>query len=285
MLYRIVATITETGGTPKALSSQRQCVREVFVTPTRPPDPPLYLDAYPKEFKVSDFVTLRRHFCSHSLGNLQISAQEPSPVNLSVATPRASTFIPIQVSFIPNTPASIQIQPHNWTMVVKTSLRLRVFHSTNRLRTEPTVHDFKKFNDLFMRVESVNEEVRHYHDLSWKLDSSGSEVPWRTKLHVAVTVPKTILPSFLAPNAALRYYIILNVCVSGLSKGSASAVVPIQLYRSHLPSAIGVKEDQQFGVCEEPAGIMEELGLDGDEEYAESSEHRQEGPPEYRLIF
>jgi hypothetical protein len=287
VLYRVVATITATGSPPKIPCSQWQCVREIFITPTRSPDPPLYHDTYSKEYRVNDCVTLRRHFCGHSLAQLHISAQEPPPINLSDRKPRASTFVPMELSLIPSIHLSSYMPFHNWTIAVKASLRLRVFHSSKRLETEPMVEDPRKLNHLFMRVEPINEEVRHYDGLYWNIDPLGSHLSWRTKLHIAVSVPKWLLPSFMGPNAALRYNMVLKISILGLGKASASVVVPVQLYRSHLPSSVGNREGQQLGTSDNSSddfsNTPQELDLDSEEVFVECLEHGQQNPPEYRF--
>lgn len=281
ILYRIVAIVTaQRSGLVS--SGKWECSREILLWPTRPPDPPLYIDAYPKEFKLHDSINLRRHFLDHPLGELEIFAEEPLPVNLSVSTPRAGTFVELGLSFTPNGLSTRQILSKDWTIVTRSNLRLCVFHSTKRCETEPSILDAKRLNHVFMRLESMPEEVRQYRSSEWIMNSN--HFSQNTKLVIAISVPKTLPPSFLAPFAALRYHIVLKVSILGVSKTSASLVVPVQLYRSHLMLTTGDKNTRRFGVFGEDPSQDQELALDGNAELWEDDGNVEESPPVYRNL-
>ena len=282
--YRLVATITERTSDQQRSFGKWKCEREVVINPLRPPDPPLYIEAYPHEFRLRSGITLRRHVCGRSIGELNFLADEPNPINLLVPTPRGSTFIPIEISWTPNGFTPSHVRPHDWTLVVQSRVRLRVFHSSKVLQQEPTLEDVRKLNHLGVHIETAAEEVRYYSGLIWHMDSSlddGTTVDsnhvhrlsWKTKLRAAVNVPKRCLPSFLAPTAALRYSVVLKFSLLGLWQSSASIVVPVQLYRNRPLSAEEYKFDW-------PSGVSGESWSDNDSD--EAWECLDEPPPSYR---
>jgi len=284
IFYRLVATITEGTADPQCPFGKWKCEREVMINPVRPPDPPLYIEAYPNEFRLQSGITLKRYLCGHSIGKLDFLAEEPNPINLLVPTPRASTFIPIEISWTPNGFTPSHIQPHNWTFVVRSRVRLHIFHSTKALQQEPTLDDVKKLSHLGMHVETTTEEVRYYRGLVWKIDQpleNGIAVDsdhihrssLRTKLHAAINVPKRFLPTFLAPTIVLRYSIVLKFSLFGLRQTPASIVVPVQLYRYRLLSKDGDKPEWPTGLSEE---YLPENSSD------ETCEQLNDPPPHYR---
>lgn len=75
---------------------------------------------------------------------------------------------------------------------------------------------------------------------------------------------------------------VLTISILELAKATASIMVPVQLYRSHLSNSAGVKGNQQYITYDELPGIPQELGSDGEDEFIGFSEHLQENLPEYR---
>lgn len=282
--YRLVATITERTTDSQRSFAKWKCEREVVINPLRPPEPPLYIEAYPDEFKLQSGIKLRRHLCGRSIGELDFLADEPNPINLLVSTPRASTFIPIEISWTSNGLTPSHVQPQDWTFVVQSRVRLHVFHSSKALQQEPTLDDVRKLSYLGVHVETTAEEVRYYSGLVWHVGSSlenGTATDsnhmhrtlWKTKLRAAVNVPKRCLPSFLAPTAALRYSVVLKFSLLGLWQSSASIVVPVQLYRYRSLSTEEYKPDWTSGVSEES---WPDNGSD------DTWECSNEPPPSYR---
>lgn len=228
--------------------------------PTKAPDPPLYIGSYPREFVLESSTKLRSNLYSASMGDLRVSAEEAMSLNLAVDTPRASTYVPVKLSFTASDASSSRVEPYNWTIAVRSRIRLRIFYGTRVFDQEPTLQDTKS-SHLSTRSEFTKEEVRYYSGLRWGMDRLSREgtamkqgevfsSPWTTRLYVTVSLPKSCVPSFLAPLAALRYSVILNISVAGMRSGYATVEAPVQVHRSLASPQIGE-------TCEELSEMLE----------------------------
>lgn len=242
IFYRIIAMIPKSAKNVYAQAYLRDwyCERVIKIIPTKVADPPLYVRAYPDEYRLESSVKLRSRLYSPSIGELRISAEEPVPFNLAAPTPRASTGVPLKLSISANDSFMSSKEPYNWTVTVQTRVLLRTFHSTRALNYEPTLQDLMS-DHLAMRMESTKEEIRYYTGLQWGVDQlpKGTAVrqsemlrpPLTSKLYVTVSLPKSSVPSFLTPLAALRYSVILKTTVVGTKSSPATVEVPVQVHR------------------------------------------------------
>ena len=237
--YRLVATAYATDDNQR--TKLPQCEREIAIQPTQSADPPIYAELFKKEYRLHCSVRLRRHLYHRSSGELELSASEPSPFNLCVTAPRSSTTVSVKLSFVPKRSMEPVLVPYDWTFLVKSFLRMRVFYSTRPLESEPTMADVGFRKQVFVHERSTTAEVREYSNLSWRMDrlSKPDEqddihhemLPWTAKLPVSINAPKTLPPTFLTLSAALRYSIVLQVTVVGMQLSSAEIEVPVQMIR------------------------------------------------------
>lgn len=248
IFYRIVAMIpiSAKNAYDQAYMRNLHCERMIKIQPSKVADPPLYIRAYPDEYRLETSKKLRNHVYSPPIGDLHVSAEEPMPLNLAVSTPRASTNIPVKLSFSAKDSSTSSPEPYNWTVAVQSRVRLRIFYSTRALTHEPTLQDMRS-SHLATRTELTKEEMRYYHGLQWgvdRLSRDGTTVkqsdvlrsPCTSRLYATVSVPKSFVPSFLTPLAALRYSVILKITVLGMKSSSATIEVPVQVHRCPVPS-------------------------------------------------
>lgn len=239
IFYRLtaMALCKSHGSTVTAL----QCERETVIMPTHTPDPPLYAESFKREYRLQSCVNLRRHLCKRSFANLELSASEPTPLNLLIDTPRASTTVPIKVSVTSKRCRSSDMDPYNWTLVVRSYLQMRMFYSTKPFECEPTIADTGAYKQTMLRVWTTKSETREYSNLSWRMDRLSQSptpanleqmsLPWIAKMQAMVSAPKTLPPSFLCQTAALRYSIVIEVIVAGMRMSDAVIEVPVQMVR------------------------------------------------------
>lgn len=238
IFYRLAATVKS-----KDASQQKPadlCTREITVMPTQAPKPPLYIEMLKDECTLSAAFKVRRNLCGRSIGQIQLSAEEPAPFNLLSSSPRASTSIAIKVLFSPTPSNAFGVEPYNWTWVVKSHLRTRVTYGTEDFHEEPTAEFLRKHPLVRLRTHTTAPETREYCDTSWRMDrlsqqgtiaSTQAQLPWLTRLQAVVSVPKTLTPSFSSPRADLKYCVVLKVAVLGMAYTAGTLEIPVQLIR------------------------------------------------------
>lgn len=237
IFYRITATIKLDSTLQHSCNPGQVYQRNIRVKPTKLADPPLQIQFYPGEFKVESSIRIRNHWLS-SIGKLHVSADEPKPLDLAVTTPRASTDVPILLSF---TTGKSLTEPFDWTIVVQSQIKMRTFYGSRKLTREPTIHDLRE-GKLSLRTISTEKETRYYKALEWtkgqfpqnKECITPGEKPgslWFSTLYATVSLSKDFLPSFLSPLAALRYSVVLKISILGRTHSTATVEVPVQVYR------------------------------------------------------
>jgi hypothetical protein len=145
---------------------------------------------------------------------------------------------------------------------------------------------------LAMRTELTKEEKRYYHGLQWRVDrlcregtperqSDMLRSPSTSRLDVTVSLPKSFVPSFLTPLAALRYSVILKVTVLGMKSSSATVEVPVQVHRCPIPSRADGPDDpiQELSEARDLSSFWE--GDSGDIDGVTVNQP-EEQPPPYR---
>jgi hypothetical protein len=284
--YRLMANIERKDGRQQRWS--QAWGREIVIMPTHSTSPPVYVDSCQQEYRLNSNVKVRRHICGRSKGKLQLSADEPSPLNLLATRQRTSTSVFMKAVFNAST-ANSSIEPCKWTLVVRSHLCLRFFYSANPFDHEPTLVDVQANRQVAMRTETAIAETREYSNLSWRMDriseqgmiakSDKVHLRWIAELQVIVTAPKVLSPSFLAPTVALRHSIVLNVAILGLPRSSTTVEVPVQIVRDpHFPN-------NEMATCIndlqiQPGDVNE--GNDDECDDEESLGDRLERPPRYR---
>jgi hypothetical protein len=211
--------------------------REIVVMPQAAAAPPLAAEAFLREYKLSSKKSLKQRRWGRSLGILQISAAEPSPLNL-FSTPKPSTFASLSLVFTPNYPCNFDILPCEWTCVVKSYLRISTFYSAQELDRVPTFTAARSNKDRGVRENKTVAEVREYPKFLWgrriqspMLESCVSEEAcrWMATLTVPVSTTKNLLPTFLNVLSARRYALVLRLSIKELRHGILELVLPVQL--------------------------------------------------------
>lgn len=220
-----------------------RCKRDISIMPSSAVAPPLQIEDFPYEYTSTSSKVLRRHVWTRPFGNLRVSAVEPPPLNMSTTSPRASTTASIKLLFEPCKARGSAIRPYDWTIAVKSFLRVRTFVTTQPLKQIPTPKAVKTDHLVQMDSEDTLADLRQCDTLPWRLHrlspvgtiiADATATPWTTTLIVPVNASKTLLPTFLSPLAARRYALVLALKVDGLCHGILALEIPIQII--HDPS-------------------------------------------------
>ncbi len=220
-----------------------QCKQDISVMPSNAVAPPLQVEDFPRDYTLTSSKALKRHIWSRPIGKLTVSAVEPQPLNMSTNAPRASTTASIKLFFEPREAGECAIRPYDWSITVKSFLRIRTYITTRPFQQIPTQEIVE--TDPLVQVDSkaTSASRRHCDTLPWRLhrlSPAGTittgplATPWTSVLIVPVNASKNLLPTFLSPLSARRYVLVLALKVGGLSHGTLALEIPIQVI--HDPS-------------------------------------------------
>lgn len=225
--------------------------REIIIMPYTPPAPPLRIEHFPRDYKSCSTKIIKQHRWSRPLGTLEISAAEPSPLNVLTMAPKSSTFVVMMIIFKPR----LDICPWNWKFAVKYHLRSRTFCSTRKLDRVPTRSTVRLDQSLTMHDVNSAPEVREYGTLRWRrenhlilersdLSKNDNLCLWTTTLILPVNASKSLLPTFLNPLSARQYALVLRLSIEGLYHEALELVLPLQvIYYPAEGVLVGLEEE------------------------------------------
>ena len=261
----IFYSVTASAATKKTRS---RCTREIKVMPSIPALPPLQIMHFPREYEMTCRKELKRHMWSSTLGSLQLSAEEPQPLNLSSTAPRASTLAAVNLSFRPSK-THTPVAPPDWTVTVRYFLRSRTFYTTHPLTEIPNLDTVQRNPLVQMTTDTTLPEVRQSNNLAWRLHprssaepslSNGSSLLWTTTLKVPVNASKDLIPTFLSPFSARRYALVMQINLAPGCRQTLALELPIQVLH-HAPST-GVNGGEN-SVSDGTGDCIDPLILDG----------------------
>lgn len=215
-----------------------QCSRAIPIMPVVLPSPPLQIEHFPHEYQMTCSKTLRTRCWTTAIGSLTVSAAEPSSLDISTRSPRATIMAPVKLLFTPNRTASSITPPYEWSLTVKSCLRIMTFTTTKPFTLIPTVDNAKSNSSCNLTIKTTPLETRECKTLSWRMQrisSTGTIAadlpsnPWTSTLLVPVNISKGLVPTFLSPMVARRYALILHFSIAGLRHNKLSLQVPIQI--------------------------------------------------------
>jgi len=210
--------------------------REIVIVPPTFPAPPLLISEFPGEFKTSSSISLRRRYLGKSVGLLKVSSEEPSPLNIAIKAPKASTVGSILLELGPITDSRVEaLEKEVWTVNVKSCLKVRTFYTTRMFDKVPRLDDLGKGPSLQMSYGCIDGESRRVTDLNWERISFAGEEGgertslWRAILNVPVSYSKDLLPTFLNPLSARRYSLVFQLEIEGFRHNPMILGIPIQV--------------------------------------------------------
>ena len=237
--YMLTASATHIGS-----GKGYQCTQEIIVMPSMAAAPPLQIEHFHREYKVTSCNTLKRHMWTRPIGKLTVSAVEPQPLNLSTVEPRATTTAAMKLLFQPCKAQISAARPYDWNISVKSFLRIKTFFTTQPFKRIPTEKGAETDPLIGIDSQITAANIRRCDTLPWRLhrlSSAGTittdavaATPWTSILIVPVSASKTLLPTFLSPLSARRYVLVLQLNVEDMFHGAIALEIPIQVI--HDPS-------------------------------------------------
>jgi hypothetical protein len=207
--------------------------REIIIMPFTYAAPPIEINHHPHEYKSMSTKAIRHRIFSHGKCHLTLSATEPDPINLVTGAPRAATTISMNLSL--SLENRTQVDIFQQKLIVKSRLRIRTFCTTRKLTRIPTLVASKNDPSLQMVEHKTSWEIRESVPVEWKkqLSEVGSDENreiWTADWRSPVSVPKTLLPTFLNLLSARQYAIELRVSLATVRHiGMLELAIPLQL--------------------------------------------------------
>jgi hypothetical protein len=212
--------------------------REIIIMPFSYAAPPIEINHHPQEYKCMSTKAIRQRIFSHQKGHFTLSATEPDPINLLTGTPRAATTISMNLSL--SLENKTQVDIFQLKPIVKSRLRIRTFCTTRRLTRMPTLVASKTDPFLQMVEQKTSWEVRKTGPVDWKkqlseVRSDANREIWTADWRSPVSVPKTLLPTFLNLLSARQYAVELRVSLATVRHiGVLELAIPLQLTYHNL---------------------------------------------------
>lgn len=237
--------------------SQPSTTRAIAIMPRVPARPPIYTGAFPEEYSLRSVARVRTHLCGRRIGTLELSADEPQPINLMDSSPRSSTIVVLRLSFEPARKVlGHAIEPYTWGFRIRTRLQRRVFYTTRSFDEEPTLVDARRKQYVGLHTHVLQSEEREYLELPWRightapngtiLSANEQLSSWLLMIPIMFTTKKSLIPSCLTAAVAVRYSVLLDVRVIGPWTLPAPLEIPLQVTRDSQRTG----EDSENGCSE-----------------------------------
>ena len=243
-----------------------RCSRGISIMPTVLPSPPLQVEHFPHEYYMMCSKTLRKQRWTGALGRLTVSAAEPPCLDISTHSPRATILAPVRLLFTPIRYGTSITPPYEWSLTVKSYLRIMTFTTTKPFTQVPTKDNSSTKSLCNLAVKTTPPEIRECKTLSWRIhriSTIGTIAPdlplnpWTSTLLIPVNVSKTLLPTFLSPLAARRYALVLQVSIANVCHGRFCLQIPIQITNApcQLQGTLTINASEQ-----DPEHIINRIG-------------------------
>ncbi|KAF3908299.1 hypothetical protein AA313_de0206526 [Arthrobotrys entomopaga] len=248
--------------------------REIVIVPSIPASPPLQIRYYPREYQISCCKALKKRAWDKPLATLEVSAQEPSPLEVNTKAPQAATVTKLRLD-LSNLGAKCanKLRMQDWVVQVTSHMTAWTFYTTkDRLTNIPTMETLAEDPSLFLIKEVLPKDTRQISNIEWFLTSppryeeSAFNSPsqpscWTAELPVTVTCSKNLVPTFLNPLAARRYAIVFRIKVLGLSHDEIEVKVPVQIVHNGKTSSDGDLGDNSVmrnaSICSDGSSISD----------------------------
>lgn len=123
--------------------------------------PPLQVEDFPRDYTLTSTKVVKRHIWSRPIGKLTFSAMEPQPLNMATNAPRASTTASIKVFFEPCEAQGCATRPYDWSIVVRSFLRIRTYITTRPFKPIPTQEIVETDPLVQMDSKATSASLRH----------------------------------------------------------------------------------------------------------------------------
>ncbi|KAK6537340.1 hypothetical protein TWF694_011531 [Orbilia ellipsospora] len=248
--------------------------REIVIVPSVPASPPLPIRYYPREYWTSCSKALKKRAWDKPLATLEVSVQEPCPLEITTRAPQAATLTKLRLDLTSlKAKCASKLRMQNWVVQVTSYITAWTFYTTkDRLQTIPTLETLAEDPSLFLIKEVLPKDTRQISNIEWLLTSPPryqetefsplQPACWTAELPVTVNCSKKLVPTFLNPLAARRYGIVFRIKVLGLSHDEIEVKVPVQIVHSGKQSLLGDLGDNSVmrnaSICSEHSSISDQ---------------------------
>lgn len=277
IMYTLDAEVRTPGSSTSGIAMFCRVSREVPLIPIQSACPPLDTKDFPREYQLRLTRALRLRFRYHPIGTIEVSTNEPQPLNLASRYPRPFTTVPIELAFTElRRYRKIAAHPCNWKICIRTTIISKTFYSVLPLFNygQPTVRLAKGSSTMNLNVNHECDELRSPRDTFWSLTHKDGHAIWTAGLNVPVHVPNKLPPTFLSTLAGRRYSVRIEINVVNLSHFPLVLEAPLQVIfdpRNHS------KEHDGKHANFEASSLSESTGTCIDDEFLNPSSP----PPEY----
>jgi hypothetical protein len=236
--YTVRAEISQKDTDGRFLEGDKcRACREIMLKPLGFATPPLEISDLPGDYRLSSTKTLKKSLWGKSIGNLEVSATEPIPLNLATEAPRSASVVALKVVFNPQDECAMKVRPFEWGFQVETKILALTFCSTRPLKQEPSLNEVRTKKFLKVDCSMINPETRIVSDASLglrRLSQHGMILPdqspsWSTAFEIPINASKDILPTFLTHLASRRYALRVSIRVLGLHHQPLELQIPLQV--------------------------------------------------------
>jgi hypothetical protein len=216
--------------------------REIRLMPFSAVSPFLQIDRFPASSNSISGMPLKQNIWASSMGEMKISVDEPSPLNLCTIAPKATTECSIKLRLTPKKALATNIRPESWGCTVESRLHIKTYYSVRPLPKRLDLH--LRGLQFRLRSEFTRAESRDFNSLSWRLDRlsrygtiiEDPQPSWIGIVTLPINASKLLLPSFLSTFAARLYAIKVKVKLLGVRHDPFELEVPLQVVYNPLTS-------------------------------------------------
>ena len=211
--------------------------RGVRLMPFTTVSPPVQIDNLPAAPSAVSVRSLKQTLWTRPLGEMKISVDEPSPLNLCSETPRASTKCLIRLHLTPKCALTTTVRPECWGCIVESCLHIKTFYSVRPLPNLSDIYLVRLRSDLRVHSDFTKIESREANGLSWRLHRlsrfgtiiKDPQPSWIGIFTLPISTSKSLLPTFLSTFAARLYAIKIKAKISGVRHEPFELEVPLRV--------------------------------------------------------
>lgn len=245
--YSIRAVVSpQTSSDRRVKSKSCSVTRDILLMPFCAKAPPVAVEDSPGEYRLQATTVLKQHLWSKSMGQLEASALEPTPLNLATTGRRSTSCVSLTLAYQLPYGTAPTVKPRDWRVSIESNLIAFTFYSSSFLETAPSVRDIKTIRSVRLDSSSVFCETRSFTNVPWyfykplevSAKPTGPSSLWIANIDVPTNAPKELLPTFLSPLAARRYVLRIRVHIVGLRHVAHDLQLPLQVIHEPLNGSL-----------------------------------------------
>ncbi|CAK1363202.1 unnamed protein product [Cercospora beticola] len=232
--YCIAVTIFYRSGTGPRLRQIRRS-RTIDFSPLTEPEPPISVEDFPGEFKLTSTEEARKGLFRTVCGDVTVSSSEFRPLPMFYDGKPGHTQGMVTLTLATLRLTNAEIQPPRWTCEVQMALIRRTFYTTMPIREVACSRLLKKNKYLRLRKETIYETTWSVDPLWWEHTHTRPDAPGivsEATIPMPVRPPTQLIPTFATPLATVRYAVRVDIRIAQVTHPPLVIEVPLQVYHS-----------------------------------------------------